>query len=143
MRYLLDTCAISEFVKPAPDPGVLAWFARQEELSLYLSALSLGELKRGIEKLATGKRKIFLQKWLAESVIQRFSDRVLPLDADISLQWGALQAQLEKQCTPMPAIDGLIAATALRHQLTVVTRNIMDMAASGVALFDPWETKAA
>ena len=138
MSFLLDTCAISEWVKPAPDPGVLEWFAQQDELSLYLSALSLGELKRGIEKLAAGKRKPFLQKWLTVNVIQRFGNRVLPPDADVCLRWGEMQAQLEKLGKPMPAIDGLIAATALRHQLTVVTRNIRDMASSGVVLFNPW-----
>ena len=142
MRFLLDTCAISELIKPAPDPGVLEWFAQQDELSLYLSALSLGELKRGIEKLSAGKRKTFLQKWLAENVIQRFSDRVLPLDRNICLRWGEMQAQPEKQGKPMPmpmpAIDGLIAATALQHQLTVVTRNSKDMEASGVAPLNPW-----
>lgn len=138
MRYLLDTCAVSELVKPAPDAGVLEWFAQQAELSLCLSPLSLGELKRGIEKLATGKRKTFLQKWLAANVIERFGDRVLPVTAEIGLRWGELQAQLEKKGKPMPAIDGLIAATALHHQLTVVTRNIKDMEASGATLFNPW-----
>lgn len=138
MRFLLDTCAISELVKPAPDPGVLNWFAQQDELTLYLATVSLGELKRGIEKLAAGKRKTFLQKWLTENVIKRFSDRVLPLDTAVCLRWGDMQAQLEKQGKPMPAMDGLIAATALRHQLTVVTHNARDMEASGVALLNPW-----
>jgi toxin FitB len=140
VRYLLDTCAISELVRPAPDTGVLEWFAQQDELSLCLSALSLGELKRGIEKLTTGKRKTFLQKWLTEKVIQRFGDRVLPVDAPVCLRWGELQAKLEKQGTPMPAIDSLIAATALQHQLTVVTRNTKDMEACGVNLLNPWAT---
>ena len=138
MRFLLDTCAISELIKPAPDPGVLEWFAQQDELSLYLSALSLGELKRGIEKLSAGKRKTFLQKWLAENVIQRFGDRVLSLDAGVCLRWGEMQARLEKQGKPMSAMDGLIAATALQHQLTIVTRNSKDMEASGVAPLNPW-----
>lgn len=138
MKFLLDTCALSELVKPAPDTGVLEWFARQDELSLTLSPLSLGELKRGIEKLATGKRKAFLQKWLAENVRQRFGDRVLPVTAEVGERWGELQAQLERKGKPMPVIDGLIAATALHHRLTVVTRNIRDMEASGVPLFNPW-----
>ena len=138
MRFLLDTCAISELAKSTPDRGVLAWFAQQDELSLYLSTLSLGELKRGVEKLAAGKRKTFLQKWLTENVIQRFGDRVLSLDAAVCLRSGELQAQLEKQGKPMPAIDGLISATALQHQLTVVTRNAKDMEASGAALLNPW-----
>ncbi len=138
MRFLLDTCAVSELVKPAPVAGVLEWFAQQDELSLCLSPLSLGELKRGIEKLAAGKRKTFLQKWLTENVILRFGDRVLPVTAEIGERWGELQAKLEKKGKPMPVIDGLIAATALHHRLTVVTRNIKDMEASGVTLFNPW-----
>jgi toxin FitB len=138
VRFLLDTCAISELTKPAPDPGVLRWFAEQDERSLFLSALSLGELKRGIDNLATGKRKQFLQKWLAKNVIQRFGDRVLPLGEDVCLRWGEMQAKLEKQGRPVPAVDSLIAATALCHQLTIVTRNTKDMAACGAALLDPW-----
>ncbi len=141
MRFLLDTCTISELVKPAPDPGILAWFAQQNELSLYLSALSLGELKRGIEKLAAGKRKTFLQKWLTENVTPRFGDRVLPLTEAACLRWGEMQAQLEKQGKPMPAMDGLIAATALHHQLTLVTRNIKDMDACCVDLLNAWSDK--
>ena len=138
MRFLLDTCAVSELVKPAPAAGVLEWFAQQDELSLCLSPLSLGELKRGIEKLAAGKRKTFLQKWLTENVILRFGDRVLPVTAEIGERWGELQAKLEKKGKPMPVIDGLIAATAIHHRLTVVTRNIKHMEASGVTLFNPW-----
>lgn len=138
MKYLLDTCAISELVKPAPDAGVLKWFAQQDELSLCLSPLSLGDLKRGIEKLAAGKPKAFLQKWLTASVIQRFGDRLLPVTVEIGERWGDLQAKLEKKGKPMPTIDGLIAATALHHRLTVVTRNTKDMEASGASLFNPW-----
>lgn len=138
MKFLLDTCVLSELVRPAPDAGVLQWFAGQDELSLALSPLSLGELKRGIEKLATGKRKAFLQKWLAENVRQRFDDRVLPVSAEVGERWGELQAQLERKGKPMPVIDSLIAATALHHRLTIVTRNVRDMEAGGVALINPW-----
>lgn len=138
MRFLLDTCAISELARPEPDPGVLKWFAQQDELALYLATVSLGELKRGIEKLTAGKRKTFLQKWLTENVIKRLGGRILPLSADVCLHWGEMQAQLEKHGKHMPAIDGLIAATALQHQLTIVTRNVKDVAVSGVNLFNPW-----
>ena len=141
MRFLLDTCAISEFVKLAPNQGVLRWFAKQDELALYLTTVTLGELKRGIAKLDNGKRKKFLQTWLTENVIKRFGDRILPLGLDVCLRWGEMQAQLEKQDKPMPAIDGLIAATALQHQLTLVTRNTRDMEASGAALFNPWSAQ--
>ena len=141
MRFLLDTCAISEFAKPAPNPAVLKWLAEQDELALYLATVSLGELRRGIVKLEGGKLKKFLQHWLTENVIRRFGDRILPLSLDVCVRWGEMQAQLEKQGQPMPVIDGLIAATALQHQLTIVTRNIKDMEASGAGLFNPWSTQ--
>jgi toxin FitB len=112
-------------------------------LALYLASVSLGELKRGIVKLANGKRKVFLQEWLTENVMDRFGDRVLPLGHDICLRWGEMQAQLEKQGTPMPVIDGLIAATALEHQLTIISRNTADMKASGAALLNPWIVSAS
>lgn len=142
MKFLLDTCVISELTKLDPNPGVLRWFAEQSELALHMAALSVGELKRGVEKLDEGKRKFFLRNWLTESVIARFDTRILPASASVCLLWGEMQAQLEKQGKPMPAIDGLIAATALRHQLTIVTRNTRDMEASGAALFNPWEDAA-
>ena len=141
MRFLLDTCAISEFAKPAPNPAVLKWLAEQDESALYLAAVSLGELRRGIVKLEDGKRKKFLQHWLTENVSRRFGDRILPLSLDVCVRWGEMQAQLEKQGQPMPVIDGLIAATALQHQLTIVTRNTKDMEASGAGLFNPWSTQ--
>lgn len=138
MKFLLDTCAISEFAKPDPHPAVLAWFAKQDELTLFLAAISVGELKRGVERLAEGKRKRFLQNWLLESVIKRFGERVLPLNLEVFLRWGEMQAEVERHGKPLPAIDGLIAATALHYRLTVVTRNVLDMEASGVALINPW-----
>ena len=141
MRFLLDTCAISEFAKPAPNPAVLKWLAEQDESALYLATVSLGELRRGIVKLEDGKRKKFLQHWLTENVSRRFGDRILPLSLDVCVRWGEMHAQLEKQGQPMPVIDGLIAATALQHQLTIVTRNTKDMEASGAGLFNPWSTQ--
>lgn len=136
--FLLDTCGLSELVKPRPDEGVLQWFAQQDELSLYISSLTLGELGRGIDRLDEGKRKRFLQKWLIDSVMQRFGDRVLAITSEVALRWGLVQAQLEKNGTPLPVIDSLIAATGLHYQLTIVTRNVHDMKACGAALLNPW-----
>ena len=138
MRFLLDTCALSELTKLAPNAGVAQWFAQQDELALYVPSLALGELKRGIERLDDGQRKRYLQNWLATHVVRRFADRVLPLSAEVALRWGALQAGLESQGKPLATIDGLIAATALHHNLTVVTRNTRDMEASGATLLNPW-----
>ena len=138
MKFLLDTCLISEFAKPDPHPAVMAWLAQQDEFTLHLAAISAGELKRGVERLADGKRKRFLQNWLLESVIKRFGERVLPLSLDVFLRWGEMQAEVEKNVKPVSAIDGLIAATALHYRLTVVTRNVRDMEASGVSVLNPW-----
>lgn len=139
MKFLLDTCAIAELTKPDPHPAVVQWFVEQEEPTLYLAAVSVGELKRGVVRLDDGKRKSYLRNWLAESVIKRFDERVLPANVDVCLRWGEMQAELEKQGKPMPTVDGLIAATALHHQLTIVTRNTRNMEASGATLINPWE----
>ena len=138
MKFLLDTCALSELVKPHPNPGVVNWFSQQDELTLYLAAVSVGELNRGITRLAAGKRKSFLQKWLTDSVVKRFTERILPLDTDAFVRWGELQARLDAQGAPMPAFDSLIAAIALQHRLIIVTRNIKDMQGSGAEVVNPW-----
>ncbi|MBY0265896.1 MAG: type II toxin-antitoxin system VapC family toxin [Burkholderiales bacterium] len=138
MKFLLDTCALSELVKPAPNPGVVQWFSQQDELTLYLAAVSVGELNRGITRLDAGKRKSFLQKWLNENVIKRFADRILPLDTEVFVRWGELQARLDAQGAPMPAFDSLIAALALQHRLTIVTRDTKGMQGSGVDVVNPW-----
>jgi len=136
--YLLDTCVVSEYAKPQPDASVANWLKTQDENSLYLSALTLGESKKGVEKLADGARKTRLRVDMIQGLLSRFEGRILPVDVEVCLRWGEMQAQLEKQGTPMPAIDGLIVATALHHQLTIVTRNTRDMEACGVALLNPW-----
>jgi toxin FitB len=138
VRFLLDTCALSELVKPVPNPGVVNWFSQQDELSLCLAAVSVGELNRGIARLAAGKRKSFLQKWLAESVVKRFADRILPLDIETFLRWGELQARFDSQGAPMPAFDSLIAAIALQHRLIIVTCNAKDMQGSGADVVNLW-----
>jgi predicted nucleic acid-binding protein len=108
------------------------------ELDTYLSALTLGELQKGASRLPRSSRKSRLLTWLHDDLIQRFGDRIVPITLEAALRWGELQAQLEKAGKPMPVIDGLIAASALHYQLTVVTRNTKDMEASGVALLNPW-----
>ena len=141
MSFLLDTCVVSELAKTSVDAKVRAWADSNSELEFYISALTLGELQKGAARLAEGAKKSLLLAWLHDDLIKRFADRVLPINQAVALRWGEMQAQLEKQGKLMPAIDGLIAATALQHQLTVVTRNTKDMEASGVALFNPWSTQ--
>lgn len=139
MRYLLDTCVISELVKAVPNPQVVAWINQQDEEKLYLSALTFGELHKGIAKLPSSKRKKTLHQWVEYELQERFGNRTLAFDAKVAKVWGEAQGASEKAGRPMPAIDSLIAATGLAHDLIVATRNTADMEQSGVNLFNPWE----
>ncbi|MBP7282570.1 MAG: type II toxin-antitoxin system VapC family toxin [Leptospiraceae bacterium] len=138
MKYLLDTCFISELIKSKPNVGVLNWLEDKEESTLYLSALTLGEIKKGISKLPDSKKKKDLTKWLTE-LEKRFEDRIISIDPDISLKWGLVQGELEQNGKSMPTIDALIACSALVHNLTVITHNAKDIKRSKVEVFDPWE----
>ena len=138
MRYLLDTCVISELVKRKPNPKVIDWVEEREEENLYLSVLILGELQKGISKLPTSPRKQQLQSWLEQELYQRFEQRVLEVTREVAKRWGEIQAKAEQEGRVMSAIDSLISATGLVYGMTVVTRNIEDMEASGVQLFNPW-----
>ena len=137
MKCLLDTCVISEICKDSPHASVDVWFQNANEADLYLSVLSLGELEKGIQKLADGKRKHALTAWVHDFA-GRLEERTLPVDEAVALAWAALQAKTEKRGHPLPAIDSLLAATALVNGLTMVTRNNADMEATGVPLFNPW-----
>lgn len=139
MSWLLDTCVLSELVKPKPDAGLVAWVESNDEARLYLSALTLGELAKGIARLPAGAKRNRLQNWLDRDLSERFLGRVLSIDRAAALRWGELQARAEKRGRPMPVVDGLIAATAVLYDLTIVTRNGDDMAQSGAAVLDPWK----
>lgn len=138
MSYLIDTCCISELVKKKPKPNVVKWFADRDELSMYLSVITFGELRKGIEKLPDSKKKKELNRWVKEDLSQRFKNRVLNITLDEVNKWGEILAAAEKNGTPLPAIDSLIAATALVHDLSVVSRNTQDMEGSGVEVINPW-----
>lgn len=139
MTYLLDTCVISEFTRRQPNEQVVRWLSETDEDTLYLSVLSIGEIQHGIERLEDSPRKEELHDWLENDLILRFGKRILPLDVRTLLVWGELIGRLERQGRKIPAFDGLIAATALAHELVVVTRNTADFAPAGVRLFNPWE----
>ena len=139
MKYLLDTCLISETVKPVPSPSVLGWLAGQEEARLYLSVLSVGELSRGISRLEDGARKGRLQAWLDASLTRRFAGRVLPVDLETAQTWGRLAARCERLGHRLPVLDGLLAASAMQHGLAIVTRNVADFEPTGVAVVNPWQ----
>ena len=138
MTFPLDTCLISELVARRPNPAVVRWVDSVDEDRLFLSAITIGEIKRGIEKLADSTRKRALQEWLEDDLLIRFRERILPIDTAVMLVWGQLAADLEKQGQRMPAIDSLIAATCLQGRLDLVTRNESDFADSSVTVFNPW-----
>ena len=138
MKYLLDTCVISEIIKPKPNENVITWLKNQDESDLFLSVLTFGEIEKGIEKAPDIIRKKKLTLWVEEDLKQRFEGRIISIDLDVTSKWGILQGVSEKAGKPMPAIDGLIAVSGLVNQCTVVTRNITDMEQSGAELFNPW-----
>jgi toxin FitB len=136
--FLLDTNVISELIKPRPDPRVVSWIAATDESLLYLSVLTLGEIRRGISSLPSNARRAVLETWLDHDLAVRFDDRILPIDLGVADRWGHLTGSGAARRRPIPVIDGLLAATALHHNLTFVTRNTGDLAATVVPLFDPW-----
>jgi len=138
MKYLLDTCVISEVIKPRADKNVVSWMQNQDEESLYLSVLTFGEIEKGIEKSTDEARKRKLQLWVEEDLKKRFEGRIVPINIDVSVKWGAIQGNAELLGKPMPAIDGLIAVSGLVHNCIVVTRNVSDMEQSTVELLNPW-----
>lgn len=141
MKYLIDTCVIAEVTKPKPNSNVVSWLKSQNENYLYISVLTLGELSKGIEKVKDVHRKKKLHLWLADDLRERFSGRILSVNEQVAMTWGQVQGKAELQGKSMPTIDGLIAATGLVFNMTVVTRNISDMEESGVVLLDPWNMK--
>ena len=139
MRYLLDTCIISELIRRKPNEQVLTWLESQEENDLFLSVLTFGEIEKGIEKAPDKIRKGALRLWVEDDLKQRFEGRILPITLEVVTQWGVLQGASEKIGKPMPTIDGLIAVSGLVNNCTVVTRNISDMVQSTAELLDPWK----
>ena len=136
MSFLIDTCALSELLKPKPSPRVSKWFDAVPPEALFVSVLTFGEIRKGVEKLGSSRRRARIAAWLETELPAWFEDRVLPVDADVADEWGRLLARLK---TPVPAIDSLIAATALRHRFTIVTRNESDFTATGADLLNPWK----
>lgn len=138
MNYLLDTNAISEWTKPQPDPGIAAWLDEVDEDRTYLSVITLGELRKGVDRLADGRRRERLETWLTSDLRDRFGGRVLPVDAAVADEWGRLLAPAELARTAIAGIDALIAATGRVHGLQVVTRNVAHFRHAGVEVISPW-----
>ena len=138
MKYLLDTCVISELVTKQPDPNVIGWIDSIDDELVYLSVITIGEIQKGIAKLPESERKLQLQTWLADELMVRFQQRIAPVDVDVMLKWGAMIAQLESLGRKLPAIDSLIAAIALNGRYHLVTRNVADFVDTEVSIINPW-----
>src|SRR5258708_35744052 len=136
--FLLDTNCISELVRPKPEPRVMEWMEAADESLLYLSVLTLGEIRKGVAGLVQGKRRTHLETWLEVDLLARFAGRIAPIDAAIADRWGLIAAETERRGKALSVIDGLVAATALHHNLTVVSRNASDFANTQVQVLNPW-----
>jgi toxin FitB len=139
MAFLLDTCALSELSEKKPNLSVVRKLLALPRDDLFISTISLGEITYGIELLPPSRRRNEFEAWFEQSVLAVFQDRLLPIDMPVARRWGELEAEVRKQGLTMQVKDSLIAATALVHGLTVVTRNDADFAPSGVAILNPWK----
>lgn len=138
MSYLVDTNVFSEPAKPKPNPNVIAWL-RANESVLYVSTITIGELRRGIERLPSGRRKTQLREWLV-ALGDCMKGRVLSFNTSTAHVWGQLKAKWDSAGIVVPSLDSQIAATAQRHALILVTRNTADFVRTGVKLLNPFES---
>ena len=138
MRFLLDTNVISEPLKASPDERVLRWLQGHPAADYAVSVLTLGELQKGVSMMAAGRRRVALERWLANELPRQFSNRVLDVDDKTALSWGRLTAKGVAAGRPLPVVDGLLLASAEVRGLTFVTRNEGDCAGRGVPVINPW-----
>jgi predicted nucleic acid-binding protein len=138
VSFLLDTNVVSEWTKPRPNVGVLAWLDEVDEDRVFLSVATLAELRHGVERLVAGARRKKLDSWLRDDLPLRFESRVLPVTAEVADEWGCVIARREAGGRPLSMMDGLIASTALVHGLTLVTRNVNDFDMTVKSLLNPW-----
>ncbi|WP_026874410.1 type II toxin-antitoxin system VapC family toxin [Jiangella gansuensis] len=138
MNYLIDTNVASELISASPDPRVERWIQSVDEDTVHVSAITIGELRYGIERLTVGHKRSRLEEWLAGLFLPRFEGRLLAVTADVGDMWGRIKASAQSVGRQLTPADGLIAATAFCHDLVLVTRNVGDFAATGVELLNPW-----
>jgi predicted nucleic acid-binding protein len=137
--FLLDTNCISELVRPKPDRRVVEWMEAAEEPRLYLSVLTLGEIRKGLAGLPQGKRRSQLETWMDVELRSRFAGRIIPIDLEIAHRWGLITAEAKQKGKALPVMDGLLAATAVHYSLTMVSRNASDFRHVAVPVLNPWE----
>jgi len=138
-RYLLDTCVISEFVKPRPERKLIEWLNGVDGDQVFISAATIGEIQYGISNLPASNRRTELEVWLNADLTGRFAGRMLSLDMDTFIVWGQMAARQKQQGEPMGVMNSLIAATARQYKMVLVTRNVSDFKATGLSLLNPWE----
>jgi predicted nucleic acid-binding protein len=138
VNFLLDTNVVSEWMKPRPNPGVIEWLANADEDRLFLSVVTLAELRYGVERLPVGRKRAQLQVWIETELAGRFEGRVLVVDEAAAIFWGKLLAKADAAGRPLGAMDGFLAATAAAHKMALVTRNEADFAGAGIKTFNPW-----
>ena len=138
MRLLLDTNVLSEVTKPRPEGRVLEWLDGLDEDRSFISVVSIAEIRRGVALMDNGRKRDSLVEWLASDLPQRFEHRVIPVEERVALAWGDLMGDAKRNGRGMSSMDGLIAATAIAHDLTLATRNIKDFEGFGINLTDPW-----
>jgi toxin FitB len=135
--WLIDTNIVSEWVKPRPDAGVVRWLGEVDEDRVFLSVVSLAEIRFGVERLVTGRRRSRLDQWLREELPARFAGRIVPVDEEVAAACGRLLARARRAGRGLGAMDALIAATCLARDLALATRNLADFDELGVELFAP------
>lgn len=138
-KYLLDTNVISEIIKPAPEARILMWLGAQQERTLFISAVTLGELAKGIAVLENGTKKDRLSHWLKIEVTHRFRERILPYDDPSAMLWGEWNGNGKRNGRSYPILDSQIAAIAARFECVLVTRNVKDMDGLPVESLNPWK----
>lgn len=142
MRYLLDTCVLSEPGRPSPDAGVLEWLDGVAEANLFISVLSLGEIQQGISRLEQGRRRQALQRWLDVELVDRFEGQVIGFDVRTAARWGDIMGRARLAGNTLPVIDAMLAASALVHDVVLVTRNVRDfdwiVGSTHLEVFSPW-----
>jgi predicted nucleic acid-binding protein len=138
MRLLLDTNVLSEVTKPRPAEGVLNWLHGLDEDRTFISIISIAEIRRGVALMDSGRKRDALDEWLTHDLPQRFENRIVPVETPVALAWGDLMALAKRSGRGLASMDGLIAATAVAHQLTLATRNTRDFEGFGIDIIDPW-----